>query len=115
MSIIDLLPILAPTPPQAAPPQQGTTPPQGSGAPRPPNVPVADPKELARSLAKKLHDGKRDDVVKAVEILSAVDLDTLEAGLISALSNDKNKEQGRELRRIIRFVRYKPPPRPSVP
>lgn len=115
MSIIDLLPILAPTPPQAATSPQGTTPPQGSGAPRPPNAPLADPKELVRSLAKQLHDGKRDDVVKAVEILSAADLDTVEAILIGALSNDKNKEQGRELRRIIRFVRYKPPPRPSVP
>jgi hypothetical protein len=101
-----MLPILAPALPILPAP------------PMPPKVPapaVVDFKALARDLAKKLFDKKRDDVLRAVEALPVADRDRLETELIPTLSKDKLKPHGIELRRIIRFVRHKPKAVPAGP
>jgi hypothetical protein len=107
VSVIEILPILAPTLPIfPAPPLPPT-------APAPP---VADPRGFARALAKRLRDNKHDEVVSAIENLAAPDRDKVEAALIPTLTRDKLKREGLELRRIIRFVRNRPGPlRPGDP
>jgi len=60
---------------------------------------------LSRELAKKLRDGKRADVLATIKGLADKDRDALEVAATQAL----DKPQADDLRRIIRFVRHKPP------
>ena len=59
----------------------------------------------ARALSKKLNDGKRDEVLTTIKGLAEKDREALEVAVTHAL----DKPQADDLRRIIRFVRYKPP------
>ncbi len=59
----------------------------------------------ARELSKKLRDGKRDDVLATIKGLAEKDREALEVAATQAL----DKPLADDLRRIIRFVRYKPP------
>jgi hypothetical protein len=70
----------------------------------------ANASERARTLAQMLHDGKRPNVLLAVQALVPEALDALEKAIIGALSNDKNRDQAIALRGIIRFVRRGPTP-----
>jgi hypothetical protein len=62
--------------------------------------------DLARKLAKKLKDGKRDDVLADIEALSQSDRDKLEVAVTQAFALEKPTAD--DLRRIIRFIRHKP-------
>jgi hypothetical protein len=87
--------------PQASPPP----------APSPLDPYTIPPEEVVRNLARMLHDdGRPYDVVFAVGNQQlhqgAARLDALEQAIIATLLNDRNRDQARELRRIIRFVRH---------
>ena len=82
--------------------------------PDPNDKPAADPNiELARKLAKKLQEKKRDEVLKDIEGLKPADRDALEVAATQALALDKARAD--EVRRIIRFVRHKPGMPPKGP
>lgn len=108
-----------PDPPVIAP-IRPPSPPVPSAAPAPPTAPrAASPIvatiDLVRELARKLRDGKRDEVLSTVKQLTPFELDALDALLIPALSQDKNKKHGFDLRRVIRFVRKNPTLPPKNP
>jgi hypothetical protein len=102
-TIIEYPPLIAqiypPVPPSAP------TPP---ALPQVPAPPIADFNAMVRELLQLLQKGQRDDVLNKVERLGPSDLDALE-GAIVAVFSDKNREAAYELRRIIRFIRHKPP------
>ena len=62
--------------------------------------------DLAQKLAKKLKDGKRDDVLADIEALPQADRDKLEVAVSQAFALDRPVAD--DLRRIIRFARHKP-------
>jgi hypothetical protein len=106
VSIFEMLPIMAPTPPLVPVPPV---------PPKPPASTVFDPQAIARELAEKLRDKKRDEVLKAVKDLPAANREQLRAALIRTLWKDRLKLQGLELRRIIRFVNVTVAPNDAVP
>lgn len=91
------------------------SPPAPPAAPRAATPPSVNRIDLLRVLAQKLRDGKRDEVLSTIDPMGPVEQEVLERLLITALSRDKNRNQGIALRRIIRFLRNKPTLPPGNP
>jgi hypothetical protein len=92
--------------PTAPAPPTGALPPQAS--------PIPDYDELAQKLARKLHEGKRDEALAEVKALDPDARDSLEVVLIALLSAGKQlSAQRHALQRLIRFARHPPEAPPA--